>query len=247
MTAAAETSWSVNDDTVSADDDTQVLFNLSDLQREDIPADTFDFFDKPDIVDGVIVDEPGSSKLKSDRPAPVDREASSGIPKIDDWMHFFSRVVLRLATDFYIDLAFRDIDEEVLTDREIQRIKLTDVERDRMARPFAEYSNKSKFMRKHGRMIIASADSIDAVLQIGMWVSRVNRIRAKYQGTRRVRAQHQHVRAAPIFRPTPKVVQPEFEDRSDENVGTGQSAPQPRPDHWRPDIKGNVFNPTGGG
>lgn len=246
---AADASWNGSGDTSLADDDTQVIPLFT---AEEVPGNDFDFFGGPsadDIVDGEVIDEPGSRRLKSDTPASLDRGAKSGVPNIDEWMHFFSKVVIRLSTDFYIDYAFRDVDEDALSEREIERIRLTDVERDRMARPFAEYSNKSKFMRKHGRMVIASADSIDAVIQMGMWFSRVNRIAAKHRGTRvRRAARQQAARPAPIFRPQPRQpAQPEFVDRSDDNVGTGQSAPQPREPGWRPDIAGVVFNPTGGG
>lgn len=247
MTATADVSWNGNGDTDSAP---------GRFTAESVSPEDFDFFGGPeaagDVIDGEIVDdqpEPGSRRIKSDTPAALDRGAKSGIPNIDEWMHFFSKVVIRLSTDFYIDYAFRDVDEDALSDREIDRIKLTDIERDRMARPFAEYSNKSKFMKKHGRMVIASADSIDAIIQMGMWFSRVNRIAGKHRGTRAKRAARpQPVRAAPIFRPQQRQQPvPDFEDRSNENVSSGQGEAQPRPDHWRPDIGGPVFNPSGGG
>jgi hypothetical protein len=238
-----------NGDTGS-EDDTQIFPFI----REDVSPDD-PFYSTPiggtpigDVVEAEIVGEssPRSRKLTSDRPEPLDRDALGGIPKIDEWMHFFSKVIIRLATDFYIDHAFRDIDEDELSDREIDRIHLDDVERDRMARPFAEYSNKSKFMRKHGRMIIASADSVDSVIQMGMWFSRVNRIAARHRGTRPVRSRRGRKNQAPpmrVHRPQP---QPDFEDRSNEDVSAGPG-PQPRKDHWRPDIAGQVFNTTGGG
>jgi hypothetical protein len=206
----------------------------------------FDWFDDPDssavgdIVDAEIVDD-GKSRLKSDRPEALDRDAKSGIPNIDEWMHFFSNVILRLATDWYIEMAFRGVDEDLLSEREVDKIKLDKSERDRVARPLAEYSNKAKFTRKHGRMIIASADSIDAVLQLGMWFSRVNRIAAKYKGTRNMRIRPNVVRAAPVFRPDPPVS--DFDDRSNEDVSAGQSAAHG--EHWRPNIAGTVFNPGG--
>lgn len=241
MTAEAESNGNAS---IVSDDDIPLF------EREDVPAGDFDFFDAPsgmnDIVDGEVIEGPfgNSSRLKSDGSSSLDRDAKSGQPNIDEWMHFFSKVCIRVATDFYIDYAFREVDEDELSDNEIQRIKLTDIERDRMARPFAEYSNKSKFMKKHGRMIIASADSIDAVLQMGMWFARVNRIASKYKGTRKRAPRVRPVRASPIFQPTPQP-QPEFEDRS-EDVSSGQSSPS-RTDHWRPDIRGPVYNPGGGG
>jgi hypothetical protein len=235
----AETDVNLNGNTPTDSDD-----NISFISEDTIPGSGFEWFDEPinstDIVDAEIVE---GSRLKSEPATGLNREAKSGIPNIDEWMYFFSKVVLRLSTDFYIDHAFRGIDEEQLTEREVEKIKLTDTERNRMARPFAEYANKAKFTRKHGRVIIASADSIDAILQMGMWFSRVNRIAAKYKGTRSVKTSRpQPVRASPVFRPEPKL--PDFDDRSDD-VSSRQSAPHG--DGWRPDIAGPVFNPAGGG
>lgn len=143
-----------------------------------------------DIVEAEIVDEesPGESPVpstrgrrsrdKSDTPP---RQAKTGPPSLDEWTGFFSRVVLRVVTEYYISYAFRGIDEEMLTDREVERLAMSDDERQTIAVPFAEISNKSKFMRKHGRMIVASGDAFNALVVLGMWASRVNRIAAKYR------------------------------------------------------------------
>jgi hypothetical protein len=96
-------------------------------------------------------------------------------------MDFFSRILIRVACDWYIEWAFRGVDENRLTDREISRIQLSDEERQRIAVPFAELSHKSKFMRKHGRTIVASGGLFDAVIALGTWTSRVNRIARKYK------------------------------------------------------------------
>lgn len=215
-------------------------------------AQVFDWFDDPrnqdpaDIIEGEIVSE-GSRKDQAKSggsTGTLDRPAKGGVPNIDEWMHFFSKVVIRLSTDFYIDMAFRDVDENLLTDRDIERIKLTDTERDRMARPFAEYSNKSKFMRKHGRSIVSAADSIDAVIQIGMWVSRVNRIAARVKGKTGPRRPNV-VRAAPVFRAP--VQQEDNYEQETEGVSSFASPAQPGVGAFRPDIAGTVFNPGGGG
>lgn len=196
---------------------------------------------------------------KSERPQPTDRDAKTGIPSVGEWQGFFGNVLIRLATDYYIDLAFRDIDESLLTEREIDRIKLDKTERDRVARPFAEYSYKSKFMRKHGRMIIASGDSIDAVIQLGMWFSRVRRIASK---VRERQGMPRTVRASPVFRMQPRPQPPEQpqmqpqqppfqhapQQGESESVRFGSSEKPPstiKPDGWRPDIAGAVFNPGG--
>lgn len=116
-------------------------------------------------------------------PSPDDspRDAKAGPPSLDEWTKFFSRIALRLACDWYLSFAFRGIDEDLLTDREIERLAMTDDERKRIAVPFAELSHKSKFMRKHGRMIVSSGDAFDAAITFGAWMSRVNRIANRYR------------------------------------------------------------------
>lgn len=145
-----------------------------------------------EVVDAEIVDE-GTSETDSQAPAErarrtrnretprTPREAKTGPPSLDEWTGFFSRVVLRVVTEYYISYAFRGIDEELLTEREVERLAMSDDERKLIAVPFAEISNKSKFMRKHGRMIVASGDAFNALVVLGMWASRVNRIATKYR------------------------------------------------------------------
>lgn len=124
----------------------------------------------------------GDSRLRTEaEPPPPPRDAKPGIPSIDEWMDFFSRIVLRVACDWYIEWAFRGVDETALNDREIERIQLTGEERQRIAVPFAEISHKSKLMRRHGRSIIASGGVFDAIVAIGTWTSRVNRIARKHK------------------------------------------------------------------
>lgn len=136
----------------------------------------------PEIISEEYADDDKSrSRLHSPRTENLDRSAKSGIPGVDEWRHFFSRILIKTAADFYVDWAFRGIDEDWLTDREVAKICLTDEERDRVSRPFAEFAYKSKFMRKHGREIIATGDSIEAIIQLGVWYSRVNRIAGKYR------------------------------------------------------------------
>jgi hypothetical protein len=132
-----------------------------------------------DFETGSDIDE---SRLRTKaEPPPPAREAKASIPSIDEWMDFFSRIVLRVSCDWYIEWAFRGVDENSLTDREVDRVQMTDEERKRIATPFAEFSHKSKFMRKHGRTIVASGGMFDAIVAIGTWTSRVNRIARKHK------------------------------------------------------------------
>lgn len=139
-----------------------------------------------DVIEAEIIEDSeekpaqraSRNRRQEDKPP---RDAKTGPPNLDEWVNFFSRVVLRVATEWYINLAFRGVDEELLTDREAERLAMTDEERQMIAVPFAEMSNKSKFMRKHGRMIVASGDAFNALVVLGAWASRVNRIAAKYK------------------------------------------------------------------
>jgi hypothetical protein len=130
--------------------------------------DTGDFIDEPRLKQRTL-------------PTPPPRDASKGIPILDEWMDFFSRIFLRVLCDWYISFAFRGIDEDLLTDREVDRLQLTDEERKRIAVPLSELSYKSKLMRKHGRTIIASGGAFDALITLGTWASRVNRIASRYK------------------------------------------------------------------
>lgn len=161
------------------------IVTASDQDEEDngTPESLFDvepsapLFDEDETGDGI--DGP-RLRQKAEEPPPA-RGAKPGIPSIDEWMDFFSRIVLRVACDWYIEWAFRGVDENHLTDREITRIQMTEEERNRIAVPFAEISHKSKFMRKHGRTIVASGGVFDAIVAIGTWTSRVNRIARKHK------------------------------------------------------------------
>jgi hypothetical protein len=151
------------------------------------PSPDFPDFDQPDIGPPLFAeDETGDGiddsrlRLTPDEPPPA-RDAKAGVPSITEWEDFFSRILLRVACDWYIQQAFSGVDENLLTDREIQRIQLSDDEKRRIAVPFAELSHKSKVMRKYGRTIIASGGAFDAIITIGTWTSRVNRIARKYK------------------------------------------------------------------
>jgi hypothetical protein len=113
-------------------------------------------------------------------PPPKSDKAKAGPPRLDEWQDFFSRVLIRSATNWYIDWAFRGIDEDQLSDREVERIKITAEERDRVAKPLSELANKLSFTRKHGRTIIAAAGASDSIIALGMWARRVNVIARKY-------------------------------------------------------------------
>jgi hypothetical protein len=158
---------------------------------EDVPSTTAVDIDKE--LDLAVERE---SRIASapEQPPDKDSKPKAGPPKLDEWQDFFSRILIRSATDWYINWAFRGVDEDMLSPREVERINLTKEERDRIAKPFSEVANKSTFMRKHGRAIIALSDSWDSIIALGAWYNRVTRIARKYQ-TKQPRTVHAHVSA----------------------------------------------------
>lgn len=107
-------------------------------------------------------------------------EAKSGPPSLSEWEDFFGRFVIRLLTEGYIYLVLGDLIDE-LTPTEAKQIMLTKEDMREIAAPLASMSNKSRFMKKHGRGIIAAADSYESVITILMWMRRVNRIAKRHR------------------------------------------------------------------
>lgn len=168
----------------------------------------------------------------------------TGIPTVDEWYDFFSRVLLRACTDWLIDWTFRGIDENLLSDREVNSIKLTDEERGRIAKPLSEMAYKNRFLRRHGREIIATAGSIDAMLQLGLWYSRINRIALKYR-----RLAKQGVNVSPPRQQQPQQPVSPHQPAQGEvipNERLGPSSPDANANgHQRikPDVAGDLWNP----
>jgi hypothetical protein len=139
-----------------------------------------------EIVDAEIVGEP-DERLSRDDEKPTKDTPKSGPPTLDEWMDFFSRVVFRTLCDFYVDFVFRGVDEDDIAPKDLEKLKMTKAERREISVPLASFANKSKLARKHGRSVIAFADSLDALVMLGMWVARVNKVAARYQPLRQVR------------------------------------------------------------
>lgn len=163
-------------DTSSADTQAD---NLADL---DFEPDASALEDMQLAADpSTLPDDKPATRTRARQADDSPRNASSRPPSLDEWVKFFNNVVLKSAASWYIDYAFRGIDEDMLSEREVDRIALSDDERKMIAVPFAELSNKSKIMRKHGRVIVSSGDAIQATIVLGAWARRVNRIAAKYR------------------------------------------------------------------
>lgn len=152
--------------------------------------ETIDFAE-PEIIIPESVNVTNAGKVVNravpEKESKPERDATSAPPKVDEWLDFFSRVVIKVSTDWYIGWAFRGIDEDVLSDKDVERIRLSSDERKRIATPFAEFANKNRYLRRHGRVIISATDSIDSLIILGTWFSRVSRIARKYRPVKQPR------------------------------------------------------------
>lgn len=146
--------------------------------------------DAGSVIDAAAAIEPRVEKSAEDEPLTKGfgsrrrknpSEPKTSPPNLDEWMDFFSRVVIRFLTEWYVDMLFRGIDEDIVSETDAEKLLLTAEERDTIARPFAEYANKNPFMRKHGRQIVAFADSFESIVILGRWYMRTNRIARKYR------------------------------------------------------------------
>lgn len=160
-------------------------------------------------------------------PPPPPAPPKAGPPSLAEWQHFFANVLIKTATNKYVDWAFRDVDENDLSERDMQRIYMTEDERERIAKPFSELANKSKYTRKHGRAIIALSGSLDSIIALGMWMERVNKIAKRHQSYKS------------------KVVKAEQRDVND--VGTGPYAANGTNGRVPPGFQYGWAEPTGTG
>lgn len=138
--------------------------------------------DPDKAIDAEIQEDPDKLSIHpfGNRNRKDDGRAKSGAPNVDEWLDFFSRIVIRFLTEWYVDFTFRKIDENLVTDSDAEKLLLTEDERNVIARPFAEYANKNPYLRKHGRQIVALADSFESMVIMAQWFARVNRIARKY-------------------------------------------------------------------
>lgn len=126
----------------------------------------------PELTDPPV--EPTGRVEKPERSGKVDRsQARSGPPSVDEWQDFIGRIVLKTLLEGYVTLMLRDCD---LSPREEAYIALSKEELKELAAPFAGFANKNKVLRKHGRSIVAAADSYEAFVALAIWLRRVNKV-----------------------------------------------------------------------
>lgn len=164
-------------DISSVADDSLILgVNYNDIPEED-PGP---------VIDSELVGEEGEKK---DKPLvretrPTKKNARGTAPTAIEWQDWFSNVLIRYATDYYLSFAFRGIDEDIVSERDLNRINLSKEERHRIAEPLAEFASKSSIGKKYGRTLISTTGSLESLVTLGMWASRVSRIARKYRPER---------------------------------------------------------------
>lgn len=150
-----------------------------------------------DVIDSSI-EPPDRPLIDPDKPLRGAEAIKTTPPSADEWLDFFSRIILKIGMELYVDFAFRGVDESIVSDADVRRMKVRKEERDTIARPFAEFATKNKAMRKHGRQVVALTDSAESLMTLGIWARRVNRIAKKYRPkeTKPQRPQQMRIREA---------------------------------------------------
>lgn len=103
------------------------------------------------------------------------------VPNFEEWSDFIGDFVLRWFARAYVSVALRGIDRSILTKDEDEALELDDEELEAISKPFAHVATRSKFLSKHGRMIIDSRDALEASVVLFMWGNRVRAIGKKYR------------------------------------------------------------------
>jgi hypothetical protein len=139
------------------------------LASSDLESQSASRVEKPDKV---AAGDPGKAK--------------STPPSVGEWQDFIGRIVLRTVLDAYVTWMLKDVE---LTEREEAYIHLSKDDLKEIAAPFASFANKQPYLRKHGRTIIAAADSWEAIVTLMIWMRRVNKIARRHAPERKAAAQ----------------------------------------------------------
>jgi hypothetical protein len=143
-----------------------------------------DLTDLPDVSGAADAEPPRGKHHRPDNLNAL-KPPPTGPPNAGEWQDFYGNIVLRMLTEGYLNLVlYREIDEADLTEREKELITLTKDDLRQMAAPMAQFSAKNKTMRKHGRTVIAAAESYEALVDLFIWMRRVNKIAKRHRKPR---------------------------------------------------------------
>jgi hypothetical protein len=138
-------------------------------------------------------------------------------PDFSEWHDFGANFAFKWLCRGYVGYVFRGIDKErVLNSAELRALEPNEEMLSSATKPFAHMADRSKFMKKHGRAIIDSADGLEALIAVGMYANTV----------RRIARIHENDRAPSTGKKTKNVrVKPE----SVRDEPSGQDVPEPAP------------------
>lgn len=106
-------------------------------------------------------------------------------PDFREWHDFGANFVFKWLCRGYVGWVFQGIDRErVLNAAELKALDPDPEMLSAATKPLAHMADRSKFMTKHGRAIIDSADGIEALIAVGMYANTVRRIAKSHAADR---------------------------------------------------------------
>lgn len=161
-------------------------------------------------------EKPSRSVVETPEPTRDRGDIKTTPPSAADWQDFIGRIVIHTTLDAYSAWILKDVD---MSEHEKASIELSRDDVREIAAPFAVYAAKNKWTRKHGREILGLTDSIEALLALGIWMRRVNRIARKHRPEKQNKRQQRHAHA-----PQPQPPIRETQERIMHNGSTGSDA-----------------------
>ena len=138
----------------------------------------------PDSGEDASEPPPGSRSERDERKRTRGEGIRTAPPNADEWNKFLALTVLRLVTEGYLYMVlFKDIDESMLTSHERELISLSKEDLLDITAPVSVVVSRQKIARKHGRELIALADSFESILDLFVWMRRVNKIARRYRAS----------------------------------------------------------------
>jgi hypothetical protein len=103
-------------------------------------------------------------------------------PDFAEWHDYVGNFALKWISRGYIAWVFRGVDRyELLSKADNEALQMDDEQLSDISKPIAHLAARSKVGGKYGRVIIDSSDGVLAMIAMGMWANRVNRIAKKYK------------------------------------------------------------------
>jgi len=152
-----------------------VILDLTDMLPPQLPVAA----DSEEVVSEPL---PGSRADRDERKRVRGEGIKTAPPNAEEWNKFLALTLLRLLTEAYLHLVlFRDVDESLLTHHERELISLSKEDLLDITAPVSVVVSRQKIARKHGRELIALADSFESIVDLFVWMRRVNKIARKYR------------------------------------------------------------------